>query len=404
MGGLGLRVARWLVDRGARNLVLVGRRDPSTSAHHDIAELQRTANVAIAQADVARQDEMARLFDEVREALPPLRGIVHAAGVLDNGLLTHQSLERFNHVAAPKIDGAWNLHVLSRETPLDFFVMFSSATSLLGSPGQGNYAAANAFLDTLAHYRAAHNLLASSINWGPWAEIGMAAAAGDRERARFEGITAIQPEQGVRMLGEVLRRGASQTLALIVDWPRFLDRIAAGQEPSVLSELAPAPEARRSSRKPSQRPGDLKRQVEAAPRNQRHDVLLSSLHDQVMTAMGLEAVRSIDVRRPLAELGMDSLTAVELRNILAAGVGCSLPASLLFDYPSIEALAKYLAREVFAWDDTTESAFAPHTAARTEKGPLGSRYDDLSDEELAARLAEKLAHRAERLAAMKSAG
>jgi acyl carrier protein len=140
-----------------------------------------------------------------------------------------------------------------------------------------------------------------------------------------------------------------------------------------------------------EQPRDLKRRLEAAPRNQRHDMLVAYLNDHAIKAMTLESVRSIDVRRPLAELGMDSLTAVELRNTLATAVGRALPASLLFDYPSIESLARYLAKDVFGWDEVTESASAPQTAGGAETGQLASRYDDLSDEELAGRLAERLA-------------
>jgi acyl transferase domain-containing protein len=389
MGGLGLRVARWLVEQGARNLVLIGRRGPSSRAHDEIERLQRIANVVIAQADVSRQEETSRVFDELRDALPPLRGIVHAAGVLDDGLLSQQSLERFNQVAAPKIYGAWNLHRLSRDAALDFFVMFSSGASLLGSPGQGNYAAANAFLDALAHYRHTHNLPALTVNWGPWAEVGMAAGADDKKRARFDGITAFQPEHGLRILGDLLRSDAAQVVPLIVDWPRFLDRFPAGQEPPVLSELVTEPGVRRGRANGAEAQRNLQRELAAAPRNQRHDVLVAFLHDHVVESIALDSVRAIDVRQPLAELGMSSLMAVELRNALALAVGRSLPASLVFDYPSIEALAKYLAKEILGWDEGIPPAVRP--AVRADAGQPVPRYDDLSEEELAGRLAERLA-------------
>ncbi len=396
MGGLGLRVAGWLVEQGARNLVLIGRREPSAGARQDIEALEALANVAVAQVDMSDPEQTTRLFAEVRAALPPLRGIIHAAGVLDNGLLTKQSPARFDVVAAPKLSGAWNLHLLSRETPLDFFVMFSSATSLLGSPGQGTYAAANAFLDTLAHYRHANNLPASSINWGPWAEVGMAAAVDEKARARFDGITPIQPQQGMQILAEVLRSRAPQTVAVLVDWPRFLERFSATAEPVVLSELAGERQPRTPTGPSAQgRPRDWKSSLDAVPPTQRQDVLIEHLHRHVISAMKLETTGAVDVRRPLAELGMDSLTAVELRNTLAAAVDRPLPASLLFDYPSIEALAKYLAKEVFACDARAATVTAQPSAPATAR-TVNVRYDDMSDEELAVRLAEKLASRASR--------
>lgn len=390
MGGLGLRIARWLVDQGARNLVLVGRHGPSAAAQEDIEKLQHVANVAIAQADVAREEETAGLFAEVREALPPLRGIVHAAGILDDGPLIQQSLERFERVASPKVDGAWNLHLFSRDAPLDFFVMFSSATSLLGSPGQANYAAANAFLDALAHHRRARGFPASSVNWGPWARVGMAAAQ-DKQHSRYDGFTVIEPEHGVRMFGDVLRSGARQATAFVIDWPRFLAWFPSGEEPSVLSELVVGRTESHRQLKEEPVAVDLRGELEAAPVSQREDILLARLHDYVVNAMAIGSLRSIDVRRPLAELGMDSLTAVQLRNTLAESVGCSLPVSLLFDYPSLEALAKYLAAEVFGWDDATERSVAPTTALASATEPLSSLYDELTDEELAGILAERLA-------------
>ena len=169
LGDLGLLVAGWLVGRGARNVVLLGRSDPGVEAGAVIAELEQGgARVLVARADVTHESELVRALKELQSELPPVCGVIHAAGMLDDGILMNQSWERFAPVLAPKVQGAWNLHRLTRDLPLDFFVLFSSAASLLGSPGQGNYAAANAFLDALAHHRRGLGLPALSINWGPW--------------------------------------------------------------------------------------------------------------------------------------------------------------------------------------------------------------------------------------------
>ena len=164
---------------------------------------------------------------QIHESLPPLRGIVHAAGVLDDGPLVQQEWDRFAEVMAPKVQGAWELHAATEDLPLDFFVLFSSVASLLGSAGQGNYAAANAFLDGLAHYRRAQGLQALSINWGPWAEVGMAAALEERTRQRQteRGFHFIEPTQGTRALGEVLERSYPQLAVLPLDWPRYLESL-----------------------------------------------------------------------------------------------------------------------------------------------------------------------------------
>ena len=174
LGGLGRAVATWLVEQGARHLVLMGRSAPSASAQQTLDALRKAgAHVVVARGDVARADDVASVIESIRMSMPPLRGVVHAAGVLDDGIVAHLDQRRLRDVMAPKVDGAWNLHALTRDVDLDFFVLFSSAASVLGSPGQAHYAAANSFLDALAWHRRAEGRSALSINWGPWAEVGL---------------------------------------------------------------------------------------------------------------------------------------------------------------------------------------------------------------------------------------
>src|SRR5690606_25739266 len=176
LGGLGLEVARWMAERGAGHLVLLGRRAPSPTAQEAIRRIEQAgARVITLQADVSNLDQLAGALQEIESSLPPLRGVIHAAGVLDDGVLLQQNWERFRYVMAPKGTGAWNLHCLTQDRTLDFMIFFSSGASLVGSAGQGNHAAANAFLDMLAYYRTAQGLPTISINWGAWAEIGAAA-------------------------------------------------------------------------------------------------------------------------------------------------------------------------------------------------------------------------------------
>lgn len=176
-GGLGLEVAKWLVAQGAKHLALAGRRGTPENAHAALAHLRRAgAEVLELKADISQSDQVEHLFAQIEQTMPALRGIFHAAGVLQNSLLLQLTSERLRAVMAPKVRGAWNLHLMSLGKPLDFFVLFSSVIALLGSPGQGNYAAANSFLDALAWYRECIGLPALSINWGPWSEVGMVAA------------------------------------------------------------------------------------------------------------------------------------------------------------------------------------------------------------------------------------
>ena len=200
LGALGLAIAEGLAERGARHLTLVGRKAPSADAAARIARLESNGvHVRSESADIADASAVAAVLHQIDASGVPLVGIVHAAGVLEDGALMQQTWERFETVLTPKALGAWHLHRASVQRPLDFFVLFSSMSSVIGSPGQGNYAAANAFLDALAHARRAEGLPASSINWGPWSTAGMAAELGSRRRDqwRAQGVAAIPVDTGV---------------------------------------------------------------------------------------------------------------------------------------------------------------------------------------------------------------
>ncbi len=241
LGGLGLKLARWLTQHGARHLVLVGRSAPSEEVRATLAEIEQAGvRVAVRRCDVSNRTEVAELLASIRDEMPVLRGVFHLAGVLDDGVLREQTRERFDRVMAAKVLGAWNLHELTADLALDQFVLFSSAASLLGSPGQGNYAAANAFLDALAHHRRAEHRPALSVNWGSWAEVGMAARLQDSQGSRWSeaGIGWIDLDRGLHTLEELLLEDAVQVGVLPVKWGKFFERIPAGSEPAWLSDLA----------------------------------------------------------------------------------------------------------------------------------------------------------------------
>jgi len=383
LGGLGLEVAGWMTKRGARHLVLMGRRTPSPAQQAALNELRSAgADVEVVQGDVSSAEAVASALAASRW---PLRGVFHCAGVLDDGVLLQQRWERFAGVMAPKAAGSWNLHRLTKDGPLDFFVLFSSASSLLGSPGQGNHAAANAFLDALAHHRRRQGLPAQSVNWGVWTRVGAAAERNVGQRVAVQGMGSFSPEQGIRILERLVQEGAVQVGVMPVQWPRFLRSIGAVGQP-FFSELEGAAGAAAKAA-PAARV-DLRQRLDEAPPNQRQKLVLSHVRDQALKVLGLDAAHAVDPRQPLNELGLDSLMAVELRNLLGTGLGLqrTLPATLVFDHPSIADLADYLGREVFG----LEPAARPDPPRPGGAGVLDS-IEQLSEEEVDRLLDQKAA-------------
>jgi malonyl CoA-acyl carrier protein transacylase len=343
LGGLGLVVARWLVERGAKNLVLVGRSEPSIDVKSQLRELEsQGARIVVAKADVADREQMALVLGEIETSLAPLRGIIHAAGVLDDGIVLQQNWERFARVLNPKVKGAWNLHQLTQKQPLDFFVLFSSVASLLGSAGQSNHSSANAFLDALAFYRRSQKLPGMSINWGAWSDIG--AAARNQEAMKLNekmGMGAICPQQGLQVLEQLLTQIPVQVGVMPINWSQFKGQMA---NSSFFKEVSSV------SQEPSKPPTQLEfRQVlEQATVPERKAMLASYVSSQVAQVLGWKGSESIDWTCGFFALGMDSLSSIELRNRLQTSLGCSLSTTLTFDYPTVEALVTYLVEEVFS--------------------------------------------------------
>lgn len=342
LGGLGLSLARWMVDEGARHIVLLGRSVPSAEAREALDTLKELgANVRVAAADVADAAQLAAAIDSAERALPPLAGVVHAAGVLDDGILLQQDAARFERVSAPKIFGAWNLHTLTAAKPLDFFAAFSSAASLVGSPGQGNYAAANAFLDALAHFRRAQGLPALTINWGPWAEIGMAAADAKRgKRLEQAGILPIPPALGWRAFGRLLFSKVAQVGVLRVDAARWIETFPAAAESLFWGDLVrkghdgTAPRVARETRA-------LKELRALSSRQAREAFLGEYLQGEVARALNIDPTE-IDPRAAFADMGFDSLIAVEFKNRLEGSLGITLSATALFGHPTLASLIPFI--------------------------------------------------------------
>ena len=361
LGALGLKVARWLVERGARSLALIGRSETSTTAQETVEQLeQQGAKISIVRADVSNQEEMAGVLDKICAAMPPLKGIIHAAGRLDDGVLLNLDWERLRRVMAPKVAGAWNLHFLTKDLPLDFFVCFSSVSSILGSPGQGNYAAANAFLDALSHHRQELGLSGLSINWGPWADSGMAAKLGNRDRQRLiaEGIAPIPSQRGLQVLGELLGSDTAQVGVLPVNWSKFLQQFAPHTPPPLFSELS------NKMRSPSKQLELLERLQTASP-EARHSLLTTYLRERIARVLGLNAAR-IDAAASLNNLGLDSLMAIELRNLAQTELALDIPVVKFIEDLSIVSLATQLSEQLVT-DAETPSEFLARSRSESQR-------------------------------------
>jgi len=411
LGALGLQLAEWLVKRGARHLVLLGRRAPNPAATTRIAALtQQGVQVEVVSVDIADAADLQRAL-AARQDKPAIAGVFHLAGVLDDGMVQQQNAARFAAVLAPKLEGACNLHraflgglqgPLQGQSqgqlqgqPLDYFVCFSSVAGLTGSMGQSPYAAANAGLDALMAMRRAVGLAGLSIQWGPWAESGMAAAQSDKERQRFAGygIEPIQAAAGMTLLGYLMQQTTTAvantpaTLAVLpVQWQTYLAQLYSGQfggkfppmyrqlhDESIAQSSAAAAQATAAS-------GLVERLAAATP-VQRRELLEQHVRVAIAGVIGLSDAHSIEPRQRLFELGLDSLGAVELRNRLAVAMGRTLRATLIFDYPTLVALADHLEHDVLGYATAVEDA-AP--AAVVED------LDAFSDDELARMLAAEL--------------
>ena len=326
-GALGLQVGKWMVEQGAKHLVLIGRRKPSDKAIEVIRQLeQQGTQVLILQGDVSKPQDVTQILEIIDSSAPPLKGIIHAAGVLDDGLLQQMSWESLQKVMAPKVEGAWNLHTLTQTCSLDFFVCFSSVASLLGSPGQGNYACANAFMDALIHHRHAMSLPGLSINWGPWAEVGMAVNSDSCHHNRMAtmGINSLTLEQGLNVTGYLLGQSLAQVGVLPVDWSVFLSQFSRSNQTSLLCELLKETESQDKNKPINKKQNEPLKQIKAASAKEREKILIAYFQNEISQVLRAEDSQ-IDAQQPLNTMGLDSLMAVELRNRLQTDLEVDVP-------------------------------------------------------------------------------
>jgi acyl transferase domain-containing protein/acyl carrier protein len=394
LSGLGLVVARWLAERGAGRLVLVGRRGVTPESEATIDVLRALgADVVAEPLDVADESALRALLTRLRAGGPPLRGVIHSAGVLADAGLLQQDAARINAVFAPKVEGSALLDTLTRSDPLDFFVAFSSIAAVLGSRGQANHSGANAFLDVLARERRSRGLPGLSINWCAWSDVGAAVERGVTRRIEAQGMGAVTPAQGLAAFERLLGQARPQATVLPIDWNRYVDAVWSGTRPPFLSEMtttaATAAPAAATPGKDGGRTSDLRAQIAEAPPGRRKAVVTAFVRERALRSLGIDPSRPVDPRTPLGELGLDSLLAVELRNTLGSALGMPLPATLLFDYPTIETLAGFIFDQLPAPATSGSDPVAAAAAAPAAAPSLVDSIEDLSDEEVERMLAAR---------------
>ncbi|MDH6142628.1 acyl transferase domain-containing protein/acyl carrier protein [Kitasatospora sp. GP30] len=356
-GGLGAQLARRLARGGAERLVLTSRRGLDAPGAPELREelAEFGAEVAIEACDVADRDAVARLL----ERLPGLRSVFHTAGVLDDGVVAALTAERAATVLAPKALGAWHLHELTAGLDLDAFVLFSSSAAILGGPGQGSYAAANAFLDALARLRRDAGLPATSMAWGAWGEVGLAAGAVG-ERLGHRGVLPMAPELALSALQSALDADETHLLLASLDWARYLLSSPADGTGSLLRELpealAATPVAPSGDQSAERGGSALRQRLAGLSHTEQTDRLLELVRGEAAAVLGHNGAEAIGADRAFRDLGFDSLTAVDLRNRIATATELRLPVTLAFDYPNAIALADYLCAEVMGTGPTDASA------------------------------------------------
>jgi acyl transferase domain-containing protein/NADPH:quinone reductase-like Zn-dependent oxidoreductase/acyl carrier protein len=360
LGAIGLHTAAYLAQLGAGDIVLTSRRAPDADAQRaieDITERYR-CRVHTFAADVGDEAQVAKLLERIRAELPPLAGVAHLAGVLDDALLSQQSLERFRTTLAPKAFGACYLDRLTKNDNLDFFIVSSSVSSLLGSPGQANYSTANALLDGLVAERKAQGLPATGVNFGPWAKGGMASSEAARGNIGAQGLVPLEPSAALSALAEVVANGTAQATVIKANWQRAA-KVLGSSRPPILDLVLPSAVTEATG------DSELLRQLQEIPVAQRASFITEFLQREVQGFLRLAQPPAATSR--FLDLGTDSLMAVELRNRLHSQFGgaFTINATAVFDYPTLGGLAEYLAGQLPESDSESGPQSDPQPGAQS---------------------------------------
>ncbi|HEY0098201.1 MAG TPA: type I polyketide synthase, partial [Pyrinomonadaceae bacterium] len=421
LGALGLQVARWMVEQGARRLILMGRtplpiRSIWTEVQPDspfarqidaIRQLEAMgASIHLATVDVADEAQLVSFLNAFeREGWPPIRGVIHAAGTLNDRTLFQHDADTFSSTWGPKVIGSWLLHHWLPKDSLDFFILFSSVASLLGSPGQANYAAANSFMDALSCQRKTQGLPALSINWGAWSEVGLAAQAERGGRLAERGFRSISPVEGIEAFSQLVKQDSAQVGVIPIDWKlvrQFNPEIAALPLFSHVAFTEEEQAAMADGRPSPVRTGLNRERLLAADSSERAQLLEEYLRETSARILGLRQA-ALDTRRPLNTMGLDSLMAIEFKNAIQTNLGIMLPMVMIVSGPSIaELVVQMLELLPGQTSDGLEADGSdpfnrpddlpapPHSLSTEEAEQLLAGLDELSSEQVDRLLAEML--------------
>jgi acyl transferase domain-containing protein/acyl carrier protein len=347
-GSLGQLVAKHLVDQGAKKLLLLSRREPDKTQLSFIKTLrEQGAEIDFAAVDLTQRDALQAFIDSHHKTL---KGVVHLAGVLEDGAFANLTREQFRRVLSPKVTGTWHLHQCTQNIPLNFFVLYSSASSLLGAAGQANYAVANAFMDAFAHYRRSLGLAAESVNWGPWSGAGMAADQDvNRKTWTNSSFGSLSPDNGLRYFSAICGDTSLpvQVAVLPYDWKALFRHYPVQKIPSLLRNLDRQAQPATSQQTVSQQDADIAAfAAQGLASAERKRLVIHYLRKQVRYTLGFEESDTIDANCSFLEIGFDSLMAVSFRTALANSLNCYFPATLVFDFPNLNQLSEYIVEQL----------------------------------------------------------
>ncbi|NET45424.1 type I polyketide synthase [Okeania sp. SIO2B3] len=399
LGALGLHTAQWLVEKGAKNIVLTGRRPPREKVSESIKQLEKTGcQVRVLLGDVSVEADIGKILEQIQTSMPTLKGIIHAAGITGEAQLLHDlELSQLEAVLRPKVVGGWLLHQLTQKLELDFFVNFSSIASVWGSKGQAHYAAANHFLDGLTYYRRSLGTPSYSINWGPWSGGGMATGEA-MNWLNQTGVKPLESEKAIAALEKVLVSNSSQTVVADINWRLFKELYELGGKRSLLEEISLDSEATdvESAEEQDARKQKVKAEflakLEQASNEKRQEMLTEHIRGQVAQVLGLSSSQLPEVNVGFTEMGMDSLMTVELKNRLQNQLGTNLPETIAMEYPTITKLSLYI-EELMGWKTTENGAFSDsliQTDVSEIDGNILPVLEDISEEDFEALAAQQL--------------
>ncbi|BAQ66805.1 type I polyketide synthase [Geminocystis sp. NIES-3709] len=332
LGALGIQCANWLIRQGAKNLILLSRRQPSATTRKQLEAWQKQGvNLYLPQVDVTNYEELKTVFEYIKINLPPLKGIIHSAGVLADGILTTLSVDKLEMVMSPKVLGAWNLHRLSLDLPIEFFVNFSSVASLLGSAGQGNYSAGNGYLDSFASFRHSLNLPCLTINWGAF-DVGMAESK--QHSLTASGMELINVHEGIGLLGELINYPLSQLGVMKINWEKIGKKFPSLFNSPYVKDTLPVDEETLNN---------LFVELTQADKEEREILLVDYLTKSIELILNPNG--HINPDDNLIDLGMDSLMVMEAINNLKTDLQLMLYPREFYERPTISALASYLSQE-----------------------------------------------------------